>query len=383
MMNKTLMLAAALIAAFNVPAYADDGSAAFSGILITLGIVGAICFLVFRRKTTQMATDARAEAIREMLQLEEGGVQIKFTCGDAPSIALNEDEEVLCDAPTTLVEPRAVRTWYSTYGGPSFRIAKGVSFRAGASSGTSESHEEMRPIDPGTLVLTNQRIIFVGSKRTISLPVHKIIRIDNEGYFNLLRLNREGKQKAEAFEFDSALQIHYQYNGEARSAPFHSAWLIAAINQVLLFRQHPEFSNESRRDESRKLLAEAEGLVRRGVRSPLQIPSPQYYGLDPAWSEKTSDEPNPIVVCVTCRSKDISEKRGKGRSFICNECGTELQQVGDKYKLVRVPDTDSFIWQRYADKTLFRREWSNIANGGLSDDEIAADIASRSQAGSR
>src|SRR5262249_45500360 len=157
---------------------------------------------------------------------------------------------------------------------------------------------------------TNQRIIFVGSKRTISLAVHKIVRIDNEGYFNLLRLNREGKQKAEAFEFDRDLQIQYQYNGETRSAPFHSEWLIAAINQVLLFRQHPEFSNELRRDASRKLLAEAEELVRRGVRSPLQIPSPQYYGLDPAWLEKTSDEPNPIVVCVTCRSKDISEKRG-------------------------------------------------------------------------
>jgi hypothetical protein len=241
----------------------------------------------------------------------------------------------------------------------------------------------MRAIDPGTLVLTNQRIIFVGSKRTISLPVHKIIRMGNEGYFNLLRLNLEGKQKAEAFEFDSALQIQYQYNGEIRSAPFHSEWFIAAINQVLLFRQHPEFSNESRRDASRKLLAEAEELARRGLRSPLQIPSPQYYGLDPLWSEKTSDEPNPIVVCVTCQSKDISEKRGNGRSFICNECGTELQQVGDKYKLARVPDRDSLIWQRYADKMLFRREWSNIANGGLSDDEIVANIAGRSQADSR
>jgi hypothetical protein len=88
----------------------------------------------------------------------------------------------------------------------------------------------MRPIDVGTLVLTNQRMIFVGSKRTIGLPIEKIIGIDDEGYFNRLRLNREGKQKAEIFEFDSALQIEYEYKAEFRSAPFHVAWLIAAIN---------------------------------------------------------------------------------------------------------------------------------------------------------
>ena len=73
-MNTILVLAATLIAAFNVPAYADDGSAASSVILITLGIVGAICFLVFRRNATPMATHARAEAIREMLQPKKAGI---------------------------------------------------------------------------------------------------------------------------------------------------------------------------------------------------------------------------------------------------------------------------------------------------------------------
>jgi DNA double-strand break repair helicase HerA and related ATPase len=203
-------------------------------VLTTIGNVLANIFGTSRPGGTQLA---RTEAIRDMVELKESGIQIKFTCGEAPSIALRKNEEVFCDAPTTLVEPRAVRTWRSTYGGPSLRIAKGLSFRFGASSGTSESHEEMRPIDVGTMVLTNQRMIFVGSKRTIGLPIEKIIGIDDEGYFNWLRLNLEGKQKAEIFEFDSALQIKYEYKGETRSAPFHVAWLIAAINQVLIFRQ--------------------------------------------------------------------------------------------------------------------------------------------------
>jgi hypothetical protein len=171
-----------------------------------------------------------------MAELKRSGIQIKFTCFGVPYIALRKNEEVLCDAPTTLVEPRAVRTWRSSSGGASFRIAKGLSYRLGTSGGTSESHEETRPVDEGTLALTNQRIIFVGSKRTVGFPIEKLIGIDDEGYFNYLRLNREGKQKAEIFEFDSALRIGYEFKGEFRFAPFHVAWLIAAINQVLSSR---------------------------------------------------------------------------------------------------------------------------------------------------
>ena len=33
---------------------------------------------------------------------QESGIQIKFTCGEAPSIALHKNEELLCHAPTTL-----------------------------------------------------------------------------------------------------------------------------------------------------------------------------------------------------------------------------------------------------------------------------------------
>ena len=86
--------------------------------------------------------------------------------------------------------------------------------RVGASSGTSESKDEMRAVDRGMFVLTSRRIVFVGSKRTISFPVERIIGLDDEGYFNWLRLNREGKQNAEAFQFDEDLQIEYQYELE-------------------------------------------------------------------------------------------------------------------------------------------------------------------------
>src|SRR5262252_8067113 len=51
------------------------------------------------------------------------------------------------------------------------------------------------------------------------------------------------------------------------------------------------------------------------------------------------DKPNPIFLCVTCRSKDLSQQTHffwfwRRWRFVCNECGTALQQVGEKYKLV-------------------------------------------------
>ena len=91
--------------------------------------------------------------------------------------------------------------------------------------------------------------------------------------------------------------------------------------------------------------------------------------------ETGEDRPNPIFVCVTCRSKDLSHA-SKGK-IECNECGTTLQQVGEKYMLARVVDPASLVWRKYTGKALYSREWGNIAKGGLSDDEIIANVAQR------
>ena len=55
----------------------------------------------------------------------------------------------------TLQEPRAVRQTHAAYGGPTIRVAKGVSFRLGGASARSESHEEIRAIDRGSLNFNN------------------------------------------------------------------------------------------------------------------------------------------------------------------------------------------------------------------------------------
>src|SRR5215831_20951146 len=72
----------------------------------------------------------------------------------------------------------------------------------------------------------------------------------------------------------------------------------------------------------------------------------------------SEDKPNPIFLCVTCRSKDLSQQTHlfwfwRRWRFVCNECGTALQQVGEKYKLVCVGDSESAIGRKYGGKILY------------------------------
>jgi ribosomal protein L37AE/L43A len=100
------------------------------------------------------------------------------------------------------------------------------------------------------------------------------------------------------------------------------------------------------------------------------------------------DRPNAIVLCPVCRSRNLLQKTHffwlwNCWRFVCNECSTTLQQAGDKYRLTQVFDTGNPTWRKYGQRTLYSREWANIANGGLSDDEIIANLANRPAAPDR
>jgi hypothetical protein len=96
-----------------------------------------------------------------------------------------------------LWEPRSVRQSVGGYGGPSFRIAKGVYWRLGAFGSQSESREELKAIDQGRFTLTNKRLIFSGAKRTIDINLNKIISI--EPYSDGIAVRTSGRQKTQYF----------------------------------------------------------------------------------------------------------------------------------------------------------------------------------------
>jgi hypothetical protein len=120
---------------------------------------------------------------------------------------VNHDEHVLCVLPgINLLEPRTVRRSCSAYGGPTVRVMKGLSFRFGSGTAQSESFDELRHIDHGTLVITNKRLAFLGQVRTTSTELGDLIGV--HAFADSIKVHRERKQRAEHYQL-SGLQLTY------------------------------------------------------------------------------------------------------------------------------------------------------------------------------
>jgi hypothetical protein len=106
---------------------------------------------------------------------------------------LKQHESPLLCAPAVLAEERAVRS----YDGTTVNLHKGIS----STTGTSQSQGVLKAIDSGQLVLTTKRLVFVGALRTASTDLRKLIRA--EVFADSIRVNREGKSKAETYLTDN------------------------------------------------------------------------------------------------------------------------------------------------------------------------------------
>lgn len=134
---------------------------------------------------------------RWLSELRDGRVNITFVQATSP-IILKQAEKIYCAIPNvTLKEPRAVRVTHGGYAGPSIWVAKGVSFRLGSFGSSSESHQEIKTIDRGILTLTDQRLIFSGGMKTISVLLDKVVQIDP--YIDGISLHKEGREKTQYF----------------------------------------------------------------------------------------------------------------------------------------------------------------------------------------
>ncbi len=114
------------------------------------------------------------------------------------SLMLEKDENAFFEEHSTFAEPRAVRR--STGSGVGFRVMKGVYM--GGYSGRSESNQEWKLIDNGTLTLTNHRLIFRGTKENKMIPLNKILSITNT--LESIEIAIDGKAKAVAFSVENS-----------------------------------------------------------------------------------------------------------------------------------------------------------------------------------
>ena len=87
-----------------------------------------------------------------------------------------------------------------------------------------------------------------------------------------------------------------------------------------------------------------------------------------------------IKHCIACGSDQIwiTVKQGgilwlgKYQILACAKCGTKLRKKlsgSDSWQLYETGDKNSRVWQGYGQQTLTSREWVNIGNGGMSDQQ--------------
>jgi len=143
------------------------------------------------------AKQKAADMEQWMTDLKTGKVGIQ--CINAPaSLILQKAEVLLCALPNvTLKESRSVRVSHGSYGGPSFRIAKGVYYHVGSFGSSSRSLDEIRDIDSGILTITNQRFAFSGKMKTVGIDLNKIVGID--AFSDGIAIHRTGYQKTQYF----------------------------------------------------------------------------------------------------------------------------------------------------------------------------------------
>jgi len=62
--------------------------------------------------------------------------------------------------------------------GRSVRISKGVSFKVGAIPGYTEEWEEFETVDEGKVIVTSQRLLFVGARKNLTVKHENILDIE-------------------------------------------------------------------------------------------------------------------------------------------------------------------------------------------------------------
>jgi hypothetical protein len=76
----------------------------------------------------------------------------------------------------------------------------GIRYRVGSFRGHPVQWEQLTKLDSGILVVTNQRLAFVGSLKSIAVPIAKVIHV--EAYTDGLAVFHEGREDPDYFQCD-------------------------------------------------------------------------------------------------------------------------------------------------------------------------------------
>jgi hypothetical protein len=155
------------------------------GTLIFIGV-----WLLLKAQNTKPTDDDLAALCR---YFEEVNTARAFPTVDV-TVTTKKGEFALINEWATLYEMRAHRESV----GVSFRVARGV--YVGKRAYASKDHLDRTAV--GTVILTSQRLLFVGSAKTMTIQIANIITAHAGG--NSLQIHSEKRQRPVVLEFPSA-----------------------------------------------------------------------------------------------------------------------------------------------------------------------------------
>lgn len=138
----------------------------------------------------------RRKDVMKRVGFDALGVQADLTINGirpiATTLVLKTKEVAALEVPATLCRYTTRTKFVGGSHGISIPIGFGVRYRVSSFRGHPVHSENLTTVDAGRLVLTNQRVVFLGSKRDISTPLAKVLQV--ESHSNAIGIAREGKE---------------------------------------------------------------------------------------------------------------------------------------------------------------------------------------------
>ena len=130
-------------------------------------------------------------------------------------LVLKRGEQAYVSVAATLARQQTRRQWVGGSQGFSFPIGHtGIRYRVGSYRGHPVEQQFLARLDSGTLVVTNQRVAFIGSTKSVSTVLSKILHV--ECYSDGVAIFQEGRENPD-----------YYFQAQPKYVLFFINWFLA------------------------------------------------------------------------------------------------------------------------------------------------------------
>ena len=137
----------------------------------------------FLRLSDEEADAHQLNHLRRLAWITEGNLP-----EIAASVNLQRGEVAHWEGPVTWKHLKTRRKRVAGTRAQSVRIAKGVRFKVGGTSGRTEEWQELQTVDEGKAIITSKRLLFVGMQKNLNVKHDKIL--DLEVYNDAVTIHR-------------------------------------------------------------------------------------------------------------------------------------------------------------------------------------------------